>query len=86
MDQKLVGSQLLLSTLLQNTVRGSGGEGAPCLHTDGPYDFYQHPNMGEVRKCLPVLEQMAAAVRLRLEEWPEHPALMQVWQGACWDM
>ncbi|XP_072559009.1 midasin isoform X3 [Paramormyrops kingsleyae] len=78
MDQKLVGSQLLLSTLLQNTVRGSGGEGAPCLHTDGPYDFYQHPNMSEVRQCLPVLEQVAAAVRQRLEEWPEHPALMQL--------
>lgn len=78
MDQQLVGSQLFLCTLLQNTVRGAGATDALRLQSDGPYDFYQHPNMSEARGCLPVLEQLGVAVRYRLEEWPEHPALLQV--------
>ncbi|XP_018599206.2 midasin isoform X2 [Scleropages formosus] len=78
MNQQLVGSQLVLSTLLQNTVRGTGRESDLHLQSEGPYDFYQHSNMREACRCLPVLEQMAAAVEQRLEEWPEHPALMQL--------
>ncbi|KAL4649045.1 midasin isoform X1 [Arapaima gigas] len=78
MNQELVGSQLVLSTLLQNMVQGAIGEGDLHLHSQGPYNFYQHPNMSEARHCLPVLEQMVAAVGQRLEEWPEHPALMQL--------
>ncbi|XP_064196020.1 midasin isoform X1 [Anguilla rostrata] len=78
MDQQLAGTQLFLSTLLQNTVRGGGAPDAPRLQSDGPYDFYQNPNMSEARQCLPVLEQLGVAVRRRLEEWPEHPALTQL--------
>ncbi|KAM6915471.1 midasin [Xenentodon cancila] len=78
MDQQLTGSGLLLSTLLQNTVQGSGGQDALSVSSEGPYDFYQHPNMSEARLCLPVLEQLGAAVRQRLEDWPEHPALVQL--------
>ncbi|KAJ8270795.1 hypothetical protein GJAV_G00119370 [Gymnothorax javanicus] len=77
-DQQLVGSQLLLSTLLQNTARGAAGSDALLLQSDGPYDFYQHPNMNEARQALPVLGQLGVAVRRRLEEWPEHPALTQI--------
>uniref|UniRef100_A0A8C8D189 Midasin n=1 Tax=Oncorhynchus tshawytscha TaxID=74940 RepID=A0A8C8D189_ONCTS len=78
MDQQLTGTQLLLSTLLQNTVQGTPGPESLTLQPDGPYDFYQQPNMSEARLCLPVLEQLALAVGQRLEEWPEHPALVQL--------
>lgn len=78
LDQQLTGSELLLSALLQNTVQGSGGPDGLIVTSEGPYDFYQQPNMSEARLCLPVLEQMSAAVKQRLEEWPDHPALVQV--------
>uniref|UniRef100_A0A674DWW2 Midasin n=1 Tax=Salmo trutta TaxID=8032 RepID=A0A674DWW2_SALTR len=77
-DQQLTGTQLFLSTLLQNTVQGTPGPESLTLQPDGPYDFYQQPNMSEARLCLPVLEQLALAVGQRLEEWPEHPALVQL--------
>lgn len=73
-----MGSQLLLSTLLQNTVSGSGGPAGLILQSDGPYDFYRDPNMSLARICLPALEQLSKAVRQRLSDWPEHPALVQV--------
>lgn len=78
LDQQLTGSELLLSTLFQNTVQGSGGPDGLAVTSEGPYDFYQQPNMGEARLCLPVLELLSAAVKQRLEDWPEHPALVQV--------
>lgn len=34
--------------------------------------------MSEARLCLPVLEQLSVAVKKRLEDWSEHPALVQV--------
>lgn len=78
LDQQLTGSGLLLSTLLQNTVQGCRGPEVLAVGSEGPYDFYQQPNMSEARLCLPVLEQMREAVKHRLEDWPEHPALVQV--------
>lgn len=78
LDQQLTGSELLLSALLQNTVQASVGPDGLCMASDGPYDFYQHPNMKEACLCLPVLEELGAAVKQRLEDWPEHPALIQV--------
>ncbi|XP_028296182.1 midasin isoform X2 [Gouania willdenowi] len=77
-DQLLTGSELLLATLLQNTVQGSRSDDGLCVSAEGPYDFYQQPNMIEARLCLPVLDQLYAAVRQRLDEWPEHPALIQL--------
>uniref|UniRef100_A0A3Q4BJ07 Midasin n=1 Tax=Mola mola TaxID=94237 RepID=A0A3Q4BJ07_MOLML len=77
-DQLLMGSELLLCALLQNTVRGSTCPDGVAVVLEGPYDFYQQPNMSEARLCLPVLEELSAAVKQRLEDWPEHPALMQV--------
>lgn len=73
-----MGTQLLLSSVLQNTVRGSGCPVGLILHSEGPYDFYQEPNMSQARLCLPVVEQLAHAVRRRLDDWPDHPALVQV--------
>ncbi|XP_077408316.1 midasin isoform X2 [Vanacampus margaritifer] len=78
LNQQLTGSELLLSTILQNTVQGSQGSDILVLNSEGPYDFYRHPNMSEARLCLPVLEQLSVAVKQRLEDWPEHPALVQL--------
>lgn len=81
LDQQLTGSELLLSALLQNSVQGSSGHDVLAFASEGPYDFYQQPNMSVARLCLPVLEQLRAAVKQRLEDWPEHPALVQVSQS-----
>ncbi|KAM9840331.1 midasin [Aulostomus maculatus] len=78
LDQQLTGSELLLSTLLQNSVQGLRGPDILAVTSEGPYDFYQQPNMSEARLCLPVLEQMSVAIKQRLEDWPEHPALVQL--------
>ncbi|XP_071391101.1 midasin-like [Centroberyx affinis] len=78
LDQQLTGCQLLLAALLQNTVQGSAGPDGLAVRAEGPYDFYQQHNMSEARLCLPVLEQLSVAVKQRLDEWPEHPALVQL--------
>ncbi|TKS75776.1 Midasin MIDAS-containing protein [Collichthys lucidus] len=78
LDQQLTGSELLLSALLQNTVQGSSSPDGLAVTSEGPYDFYQQPNTSEARLCLPVLEQLSGAVKQRLEDWPEHPALVQL--------
>ncbi|XP_041831629.1 LOW QUALITY PROTEIN: midasin [Melanotaenia boesemani] len=77
-DQGLTGSGLLVSALLQNTVQGSGGVAELAVTSEGPYDFYQQPNMSQARLCLPVLQQMSEAVKQRLQDWPDHPALVQL--------
>nr|XP_015209182.1 PREDICTED: midasin [Lepisosteus oculatus] len=76
-NAQLMGSHLLLGSLLLNAVRG-GGQPDLQLESRGPYDFYQHPNTAEARQCLPVLEGLGQAVKQRLEDWPEHPALVQL--------
>ncbi|KAF4092103.1 hypothetical protein AMELA_G00017110 [Ameiurus melas] len=78
MDPQLTGCQLLLSSVLQNTVRGAGGPAGLILQSDGPYDFYREPNMCQARLCLPAVEQLSRAVRRRLDDWPDHPALVQI--------
>lgn len=78
LDQMLTGSELLLSALLQNTVQGSGVPETLAIASEGPYDFYHQPNMKEARLCFSVLEQLNVAVNQRLQDWPEHPALVQV--------
>lgn len=74
----LTGSELLLSTILQNTVQGSDAPGNLAIPSEGPYDFYHQPNMKEACLCFSVLEQLNVAVNQRLQDWPEHPALIQV--------
>lgn len=78
LDQMLTGSELLLSALLQNTVQGSGAPGNLTIASEGPYDFYHQPNMREACLCFSVLEQLSAALNQRLQDFPEHPALVQV--------
>lgn len=86
LDQMLIGSELLLSALLQNTVQGSGAPGNLTIASEGPYDFYHQPNMREARLCFSVLEQLSVAVNQRLQDSPEHPALVQVSVQtlSCW--
>ncbi|XP_019393298.1 PREDICTED: midasin isoform X2 [Crocodylus porosus] len=77
MNDCLLGSQLLASTLLHNTLF-AGVTSDLVLHQDGPYDFYQYPNIQQVRQCQPVLDNFAKEVNKLLQEWPEHPALVQL--------
>ncbi|KFQ77234.1 Midasin, partial [Phaethon lepturus] len=77
MNDSLLGSQLLVSTLLHNTFFEELTSDL-VLHQDGPYDFYQHPNIQQVRQCQPVLDNFAKEVNGLLQEWPEHPVLMQL--------
>ncbi|XP_037836777.1 midasin isoform X2 [Kryptolebias marmoratus] len=84
LDQQLTGSGLLLSAVLQNMVQGSRGPDELVIASEEPYNFYQHPNISEARLCLPVLEQLIEAVKQRLEDWPEHPALIQLTNVIEW--
>lgn len=77
MNDSLLGSQLLVSTLLHNTFFEELTSDLMLQH-DGPYDFYQHPNIQQVRQCQPVLDNFAKEVNGLLQEWPEHPVLVQV--------
>ncbi|XP_077567526.1 midasin isoform X1 [Stigmatopora nigra] len=77
-NQQLTGSELLLSSILQNTVEGSAAFDFLVHTTGGPYDFYHDQNMSEARLCLPVLEQLRISVNHILEEWPDHPVLAQL--------
>ncbi|NXB28427.1 MDN1 protein, partial [Eulacestoma nigropectus] len=77
MNDCLLGSQLLLSTLLHNTFYEEVTSDL-VLQQDGPYDFYQHPNIQQVRQCQPVLDNFAKEINGLLQEWPEHPVLVQL--------
>ncbi|KFV78000.1 Midasin, partial [Struthio camelus australis] len=77
MNDSLLGSQLLVSTLLHNTFFEDLTSDLVLQH-DGPYDFYQHPNIQQVRQCQPVLDNFAKEVNRLLREWPEHPVLVQL--------
>jgi len=77
MNDSLLGSQLLVSTLLHNTFFEELTSDL-VLQQNGPYDFYQHPNIQQVRQCQPVLDNFAKEVNGLLQEWPEHPVLVQV--------
>ncbi|XP_049753260.1 midasin [Elephas maximus indicus] len=77
LNDKLLGSQLLACTLFYNTLFGEATSDL-MVKPDGPYDFYQHPNVPEARQCQPVLQGFSEAVSQLLQEWPEHPALEQL--------
>ncbi|NWW44539.1 MDN1 protein, partial [Pedionomus torquatus] len=77
MNDSLLGSQLLVSTLLHNTFFEELTSDL-VLQQDGPYDFYQHPNIQQVRQCQPVLDNFAKEVNGLLQEWPDHPVLVQL--------
>ncbi|NXD83342.1 MDN1 protein, partial [Halcyon senegalensis] len=77
MNDSLLGSQLLVSAFLRNTFFEDLTSDL-VLQQDGPYDFYQHPNIQQVRQCQPVLDNFAKEVNGLLQEWPEHPVLVQL--------
>ncbi|KAG8582222.1 hypothetical protein GDO81_007964 [Engystomops pustulosus] len=76
-NDHLVSSHLLASTLLHNTVLGSSTSDLIVQH-EGPYDFYQHPNIQQVRQCQGVLSRFNEVVNKLLGDWPDHPALAQL--------
>ncbi|XP_070274183.1 LOW QUALITY PROTEIN: midasin [Myotis yumanensis] len=77
LNAQLLGSQLLACTLSHNTLFGEATSDL-MVKPDGPYDFYQHPNVPEARLCQPVLQGFSEAVIRLLQDWPEHPALVQL--------
>uniref|UniRef100_A0A8C4LI47 Midasin n=1 Tax=Equus asinus asinus TaxID=83772 RepID=A0A8C4LI47_EQUAS len=77
LNDQLLGSQLLACTVSHNTLFGEAASDL-MVKPDGPYDFYQHPNIPEARHCQPVLQGFSEAVSQLLQDWPEHPALEQL--------
>nr|XP_035921041.1 midasin isoform X1 [Halichoerus grypus] len=77
LNDQLLGSQLLACTLSHNTLFSEAISDL-MVKPDGPYDFYQHPNVPEARHCQPVLQGFSEAVIQLLQDWPEHPALEQL--------
>ncbi|KAM4694301.1 midasin [Discoglossus pictus] len=77
LNDHLVCSQLLVSTLLQNTISGDSTSNLILKH-ESPYDFYQHPNIQQVQQCQHALNRFSKAVSQLLVDWPEHPALVQL--------
>ncbi|XP_048386295.2 midasin [Stegostoma tigrinum] len=77
LNGELQGSQLLISSVIQNTV---GGEETSelILPQEDTYDFYQHPNIQEAKKCQPILRSFTQKVKELLLDWPDHPALLQL--------
>uniref|UniRef100_UPI00398F5005 midasin isoform X2 n=1 Tax=Pristiophorus japonicus TaxID=55135 RepID=UPI00398F5005 len=73
---QLHGSQLLVSSLIQNSVGEESSE--LILPQEDIYDFYQHPNIQEAKKCQPVLRNFTQKVKELLVDWPDHPALLQL--------
>ncbi|XP_053314521.1 midasin [Spea bombifrons] len=77
LNDHLLGGQLLASTILQNTVSGKMSSNLILRH-ENPYDFYQHPNIPQVQQCQGILQSFVKQVNRLLEEWPEHPGLVQI--------
>ncbi|XP_053447165.1 midasin isoform X2 [Nycticebus coucang] len=77
LNDRLLGSQLLAYTLSRNTLFGQSFSDL-MVKPDGPYDFYQHPNVVEARQCQPVLQGFSETVSRLLKDWPDHPALTQL--------
>ncbi|XP_027259225.1 midasin isoform X2 [Cricetulus griseus] len=77
LNDQLFGSHLLACSLSYNTLCGEADSDL-MMKPDGPYDFYQHPNVAEARQCQPVLQGLLEAVNQLLEDWPEHPVLQQL--------
>ncbi|KAK2507590.1 hypothetical protein MC885_004960, partial [Smutsia gigantea] len=77
LNDQLLGSQLLACTLSHNTLFGEATSDL-TVKPDGPYDFYQHPNVPEAWHCQPVLQGFSEAVGQLLQDWPEHPVLEQL--------
>ena len=77
-DSSSVGSELLTSAVLQNSVVSNPNGPKLEPHTSQPYDFYHHPNVPEAVRCKGVLQPLEDRVSELLVEWPEHPMLTAV--------
>ncbi|XP_043542624.1 midasin isoform X1 [Chiloscyllium plagiosum] len=77
LNAELQGSQLLISSLIQNTVEGEETSEL-ILPQEDTYDFYQYPNIQEAKKCQPILRSFTQKVKELLLDWPDHPALLQL--------
>ncbi|KAF2979584.1 hypothetical protein EK904_005640 [Melospiza melodia maxima] len=75
-DQLEVDRALLSKSSMQTVMKEVTSD--LVLQQDGPYDFYQHPNIQQVRQCQPVLDNFAKEINGLLQEWPEHPVLVQL--------
>ena len=42
------------------------------------YNIYTDPNVTEVTKCCPILNDLIQSVNSLLDQWPDHPILNQV--------
>uniref|UniRef100_A0A670YR31 Midasin n=1 Tax=Pseudonaja textilis TaxID=8673 RepID=A0A670YR31_PSETE len=76
-NDNLHGSQLLASTILQNTLFERGNSEL-ALKSEGPYDFYHHPNIQQMQQCQVLLKNFHKEVKALLQDWPEHPVLVQL--------
>ncbi|XP_070589310.1 midasin [Erythrolamprus reginae] len=76
-NDNLHGSQLLASTILQNTFFEKGTSEL-ALKNEGAYDFYHHPNIPQMQQCQVLLKNFHKEVKALLQDWPEHPALVQL--------
>ncbi|XP_034264874.1 midasin [Pantherophis guttatus] len=76
-NDNLHGSQLLASTILQNTLFEKGNSEL-ALKSEGAYDFYHHPNIQQIQQCQVLLKNFHKEVKALLQDWPEHPALVQL--------
>ncbi|XP_063773055.1 midasin [Pseudophryne corroboree] len=77
LNDDLLGNHLLASTLLQNTISNNATSDIILPH-EGPYDFYQHSNIQQASQCKHVLSCFTREVKKLLDEWPDHPALLQL--------
>ncbi|XP_073531808.1 midasin [Phyllobates terribilis] len=77
LNDHLFSSHLLASTLLQNTILGNSASDL-VVQLEGPYDFYQHPNIQQVTQCQCVLRRFSEEVNKLMGDWPDHPALVQL--------
>ncbi|CAJ0966002.1 unnamed protein product [Ranitomeya imitator] len=77
LNDHLSSSHLLASTLLQNTILGNTASDLVVQH-EGPYDFYQHPNIQQVTQCQCVLRRFSEELSKLMGDWPDHPALLQL--------
>ncbi|XP_077869169.1 midasin [Saccoglossus kowalevskii] len=89
LDKELVGSHLLMTHILKNTISNSGHHKSEVESTSNilfnkPFDIYHDPCVEESVQCRQVLEKIVVRVNELLAEWPDHPTLKQEWESnAC---
>lgn len=76
LDRQLIPGLLVLLSLKDTEF--STSEVRLMEEDKADYDFYRDKNIEEVGRCLEVLETLNVKLKELLNEWPEHPALVQV--------